>query len=113
MQPVQLNHFPSTLPTCTIAEVDMRPHYSLASIAPGLVEEGLLANQLTQLHLWCTLPVETTRPRHAIQQATWDDVRASILLYLGYCHLHTSAKVGHAPALCGSLACSLQRQHLG
>ncbi len=105
-----LNHFPSTLPTCTIAEEDLRPHYSLASIAPHLVEQHLLRHQLTQLHLWCTQPVETTRPRNAIQEATWEDVRSSILLYLGYCHLHTSAKVGlhqHCvawPHLCTSWA---------
>ena len=66
--------FPTTLPTFTIPMAELKPRYSLSSVAAHLVD----------------------RDRVVIQEQTWEDIRKDILKYLGFLYLYASTKVCEA-----------------
>lgn len=77
--------FPVTVPQMQLPD-KVKKSYGLIATKPALAKAAPLKHQLDSLRLWCTTPIQTSRPGHALLSSTWRHHLANISLFLGHCH---------------------------
>ena len=94
VQPMQ--PLPLTLPECTISDRTIKQHFHY-SLPQYLQHMDPLYSQVTVFSSWCTTPVQLDRQSRAICQRSLGNVKADVLLFLGFLHhFMTDAERGHA-----------------
>ncbi len=65
---------------------NVKKSYGLIATKPALAKVAPLHHQLDSLRVWCTTPIPTNRPGHALLSSTWRHHLANISMFLGHCH---------------------------
>ena len=77
--------FPITIHQMQLPD-NVKKSYGLIATKPALAKVAPLHHQLDSLRVWCTTPIQTNRPGHALLGSTWRHHLANISLFLGHCY---------------------------